>query len=410
VKTVGRELDVGAVLEGTVRRAGNRMRLTVQLTNVSNGKLLWTDSYEQEVEDVFVVQDSISRSIVEALKLKLTGGGNVRTAATPASQGTRNLEAYDLYLRGRYLWARRGEGSIRRSLSLFEQAMTEDPNFARAYAGFAMAASVLPMYALMESDSIIPAGLAAGRRAVELDPNLADAHLGLANVLQYQFAWQEAEQHYKRALELDPSNATAHQWYGDYLYVTGRVGDAVAPLKRATELDPLSAVAHNDYAYGLLLSGRLKEAEASLRTALELDSGFDFAYSQLSAVLVEQGRLGEAFKAMSRVDSIQAAGIIADRVRDPEGAAAAFARSHARVSSLKHNEMLLAQLHGFYGNADSAIYWLNRGVDKREGTLFSTSTPCNRAFAALSDDPRLHAVLRRMGVERCQLKPTGRLN
>jgi tetratricopeptide (TPR) repeat protein len=166
-------------------------------------------------------------------------------------------------------------------------------------------------------------------------------------------------------------------------------------------------VAHNDYAYGLLLSGRLKEAEASLRTALELDSGFDFAYSQLSAVLVEQGRLGEAFKAMSRVDSIQAAGIIADRVRDPEGAAAAFRRSHARVSSLKHNEMLLAQLHGFYGNADSAIHWLNRGVDKRDGTLFSTSTPCNRAFASLRDDPRFHAVLRRMGVERCQLRATG---
>ncbi|MGK2962352.1 MAG: protein kinase domain-containing protein [Gemmatimonadaceae bacterium] len=409
VKTVGRELDVGAVLEGTVRRAGNRMRLTAQLTNVSNGKLLWTDSYEQEVEDVFVVQDSISRSIVEALKVKLTGGGNVRTA-TSSSQGTRNLEAYDLYLRGRYLWARRGEGSIRRSLTLFEQAMAADPNFARAYAGFAMAASVLPMYAVMESDSITPAGIAAGRRAVELDPNLSDAHLGLANSLIYRFAWKEAEQHFKRALELDPSNATAHQWYGDYLYVTGRAGDAVPQLKRAAELDPLSAVVHNDYGFVLLLSGRLKEAEASLRKGLELDSGFIWAYVQLSQVLLQQGRRAEAFNLMSRVDSFQVAGILVNRSINPEGAAGAFRNLHAHISSLRHNESLLAQLHGSHGNADSAIHWLNRAVDKRQGNLFSTSVPCNPAFAAVKDDPRFNAVLRKMGVERCQLKPTGRLN
>jgi tetratricopeptide (TPR) repeat protein len=159
---------------------------------------------------VFALQDSITRSIVEALKVKLTGDA-AATTAVASSQGTRNREAYDLYLRGRYLWARRGEESIRKSLALFEQAIAADPAFARAHAGFAMAASVLPMYAFMESDSIVPAGIAAGRRAVELDAKLADAHLGLANTLLYNFAWKEAEQHFKTALTLDPDKPTANQ-------------------------------------------------------------------------------------------------------------------------------------------------------------------------------------------------------
>jgi len=409
VKAVGRELDVGAVLEGTVRRAGNRMRLTAQLTNASNGKLLWTDSYEQQVEDVFAVQDSITQSIVAALKVKLGGeAAPLRTAST--SQGTRNLDAYDLYLRGRYLWARRGEESIRKSIGLFEQAIEADPQFARAHAGLAMAASVLPMYAQMRSDSITPIGLAAGRRAITLDPNLSDAHLGLANVLIYQLKWKEAEDHFKQALALDPANATAHQWYGDYLYVTGRVGDAIPRLRRAVELDPSSPVMQNDLGFALYIAGQFREAEAATRRSIELDPGFPFAYPTLGGALTGQGKLDSAlvFLSSQGTENPFAEQILAYRLLNrPVEARAAFEKLRSVTSQLKDGkEYGLGLAHGAIGNVDSALYWLNRAVDVKDGALFSGSISCHPAFDVLQSDVRYDAVLKRMGAVRCRRKLT----
>lgn len=404
VKTVGKELDVGAVLEGTVRRAGNRLRLTAQLTNVSNGKLLWTDSYEQQVEDVFALQDSITRSIVEALKVKLSGNAT-STVAVTASQGTRNREAYDLYLRGRFLWARRGAESIRKSLKLFEQAVAADPNFARAHAGFAMAAGVLPMYAFMKSDSIVPAGLAAGRRAVELDPKLADAHLGLALLLSYDFSWKEADQRFKTALALDPENPTAHQWYGDYLYVTGRAGDAVPVLERAVELDPLSAVMRGDLGYGLELAGRYAEAASAARWALDLDSTHFFAASTLGQALIGQGKLDSviALGAGSEGSNLVPLIVAYRKSNRPAESAAVFARARSTIARHKNGIAYpMAMIHAAAGNTDSAFYWLNRAVDLKDGALAANSITCDNTLASLQSDPRFDALLRRLGVMRCQ--------
>src|SRR5688572_3281076 len=414
VKNVGRELDVGAVLEGTVRRAGNRLRLTAQLTNASSRKLLWTDSYEQQVEDVFALQDSITRSIVEALKVKLTGDAATASAGT-ASQGTRNIEAYDLYLRGRYLWARRGEKSIRKSLRLFEQAIAADPEFARAHAGFAMAGSVLPQYTFMRSDSIIPAAIAAGRRAVALDPNLSDAHLGLAYGLMSDFKWKEAEQHFKRALELEPGNAAAHQWYGDFLYVTGRMREALAPLERAVELDPLSPVMNNDYAFALSYAGRHTEAEVVHMRTMELDSSLVWVYGNLANTLISQGKLDSALKVMNARagDAVILVPMITiyRRLNRPAEAAAQLERIRARLAPFKHGASYTrANAHASMGNTDSAFYWINRSIDEKEGQLFSNSLPCEPHMVSLRSDPRFDAALRRMGVSRCQTQqsPTRR--
>ena len=402
VRKVGSDLDVGAVIEGTVRRSGDRLRLTAQLTSAADGKILWTDSYEQKVEDIFAVQDSITKAIVAALKLRLGGQG---APVATASQGTRNLEAYDLYLRGRYLWERRGEAAIRQAIKHFESAIVLDPGFARAHAGLAMGASVLPMYSEIRSDSITSIGVRAGRKAIELDPNLADAHLGLANNLNYEFKWGESEKHFRRALELDPENATAHQWYGDYLYIIGRLKDAIPELQQAVKLDPMSAVMQNDLGMSLHMAGRNAEAIAMLSRAMEIDSVFQFARSNLAVALAGAGNLDSA---LAIVDKPGGAVVVTkmDLLRRNGRANEAmqlFKTIHPRFAPIAdRNRMAMAYLHAGVGNADSTFYWLNKAIDVREGQLFAASFPCWPMFDFVNSDPRWDAALARMKVGRCQ--------
>lgn len=177
---VGHALDVGGVIEGTARRFGGPLKLTAQLTDVRSGKIVWADSCEQQAQDVFAVEDTIAKAIVAALQLRLNPR-DAKPAGVTNAQGTSDLAAYDLYLRAEYLLARRGK-SFYSALKLFEQATETDPKFARAYAGYAMAASVLPGYSKTPADSIVPLGLRAAKRAIDIDRNLADAHLGMANL------------------------------------------------------------------------------------------------------------------------------------------------------------------------------------------------------------------------------------
>ena len=405
VKRVGKELDVGAVIEGTVRRSGNRIRLTAQLTNAASGKMLWTDSYEQTVEDIFAVQDSIVQAIVSALKIRL-GEQQSRLSAASASQGTRNSEAYDLYLRGRYLWERRGEDAIRQAIKRFESAIALDPGFARAHAGLAMAASVLPMYGPIRSDSITTIGVRAGRKAIELDPNLADAHLGYANNLIYAFNWSEAERHFKLALELEPENATAHQWYGDYLYVNGRLKEALPEVERAAKLDPLSAVMQNDYGTTLLMYGRNAQAATVISRALEIDSAFRFGRANLAVAVAAQGHVDSALALVANdrqgAGSIWSIKFLRQKGLTKEAARRFDVVRQAMAPDADRNRMGMAFLHSAVNNADSTFYWLNKAIDARDGQIFAGSVPCYPAFQFLYSDPRWDSALARMKVGRCR--------
>jgi TolB-like protein/tetratricopeptide (TPR) repeat protein len=402
IKEVARELDVETIVEGTLRRSGNRMRLTAQLTDAATGRMLWTDSYEQQVDDVFAVQDSITQSIVQALKVKLAGTPATLAGIT-TSQGTRNTQAYDLYLRGRYLFGKRGEHGLRQSLKHFGSAIALDPGFARAHAALAMSASVLPQYSTVATDSIIPIGLRAAEKALELQPDLADAHLGLANNLIYDFRWSDAESHFKRALQLDPANATAHQWYGDFLYVTGRAGDALPELQKAAELDPYSALMRNEVGMAFAMRGQYEEAIRELERALELDSSFTFVANNYSLVLAESGRLDSAMKIKSppslltdfaRISLLNRAG------RDQE-ARELFRKTMAATPDNAPASVRM-YLHAAIENRDSTVYWLNKAIDERSGSLVATSMPCNPYMRFILDDPRWLQALQRMKVGKCQ--------
>ena len=267
---IGKALNVGRVLEGTVQRDGSRLRVTARVTNTDDGFMVWSDMFERTLKDVFAVQDEISGAIANALGSQLAP---VTVASSAESErGTQDDVAYDLYLRGRHFFEERGEPALRRALDLFQQSVKKDPNFARGYAGIAGVYSVLPLYSAASTDQVFDPGFAAASRAIALDTSLAQAYASRGVLLGMRWRWVESDRDLQRAIALDPKSSSAHQWYGEQLMVRNRPNDAVAHLKRAAELDPVSPVIASSYGMALAMAQRDVEAVAQARRAIELDS------------------------------------------------------------------------------------------------------------------------------------------
>jgi TolB-like protein len=267
---IGTALNVGKVLEGTVQRDGNRLRVTARVTNTDDGFMVWSDMFERELKDVFAVQDEISASIADALGAQMSEAA----AATQPDRGTNDDVAYDLYLRGRHFFEQRGEASLRRALDLFTQATRRDRTFALAYAGIAGVYSVLPLHSRTTTESVYIPALEAASKAIELDSTLAEAYAARAQVQLPRWRWNEAEADLRKAIAIDPRFAQGHQWLGELLLVRNRVPEALATLKRASELDPVSPVIASSYSMALSLARRDADAVAQARRGVDLDSSF----------------------------------------------------------------------------------------------------------------------------------------
>jgi serine/threonine-protein kinase len=288
---VGRALGVDGIITGSVRRAGGRLRVSVQLADASTGLVRWSDSYEREARDVFAVQDDITRAVVEALRVTLAGGAP--RAGEASGRGTTSAEAYDLYLRALYLYQRRGSG-LRQAEDYLEQAIGRDPSFARANALLALVLLVKPYYVPVGPADILPRASAAAQRAVALDSALADAHAALGTVLTTSSRWSGAEAEFRRALALDPTTAETHLRYGTMLLFLGRIREGLAALERARALDPLSPVIAAYLGHALALAGRLDESLVEGRRALDLDPTGVATYGNLVLDYVAAGRLADA--------------------------------------------------------------------------------------------------------------------
>ena len=405
-REVGRELGVGVVLEGTVRRAAGRLRLTAQLTSVAGGHVLWAEKYERAVGDVFAVQDDIARSIVEALRPRLVDGSD-SARATITVAGTRDLEAHEHYLRARYLWARRTR--LTEAMALLRQAIARDPNYADAYAALAAVYVTLPDWAQASVDTTHPRTVEYAERALALDSTRAEAHAALASTYMTQRRFDEAEREYRLAIALDPGSTTAHLWYALHLSGRGRAEEALAELRRAHELDPLSPNILGWYAQALATAGRAPEAERRLRALIATEPELWTGYAQLAAVLAAVGRgaeaqayadsamrlggaatakhqyaLGVAGLAYARGGRVADARRMLERVRllvGPRDERGAW--SHAEA-------MILIGL----GQPDSALAVLRREVDRGHVTMlnFAAITP---ALVPLHSDPRYTDLFRR---------------
>ena len=271
VRSVGKELHVDAVLEGTVQRLNDRLRVTTQLTRTSDGVALWSDRYERGTRDLFAVQDDITRAIVGQLRLTL-GGGATPAGARPIVAGTSNLAAYESYLRGVYLLEHRGPG-VAKAVEYFEDAIGKDSMFARAFGTLSEALELMPYFSPTPAVSVESRAVAAARRALALDSATAEAHIGLGLALDHAFRWQDAEVEYRHAIALDSMSAVAHLQYGRHLMNRGRIPPALPELRRATELDPVSGTAFVWLAHAYSLSGMHDSAMAIGQRAREVDPG-----------------------------------------------------------------------------------------------------------------------------------------
>jgi serine/threonine-protein kinase len=295
IKEIGARLGVGFVLEASVRRAGNRLRVAAALVNVEDDSTLWSETYERQREDVFAVQDEITQSIVETITEAL-GLGHLR-GATPMQQ-PRSLEAYDLYLLGRHHWYKRTGDSMRRALELFQQAVAADPTYAPAYSGIADASALLASWQFATAKDMYPEAVTAARRALELDDTLADAHASLGFVkLNWEWDWNGALEEFQRAIALNPSHEAAHRWLSAFLAGIGRDDEAVPIALRAIELDPISVLPRMNLAIIHVLAWRFEDAAAELRRVLEKDPGFVRAYAFLACSLSFLERHDEAIAA-----------------------------------------------------------------------------------------------------------------
>ncbi|MGE5748937.1 MAG: tetratricopeptide repeat protein, partial [Gemmatimonas sp.] len=392
---IGMRLNVGFLLEASVRRAGNRLRMTAQLVDVETDSMLWSETYERQLEDVFAVQDDITRSIVrtitEALQL-----GHLR-GAEPVQQA-RSLEAYDLYLLGRHHWYKRTEASMRRALELFDQAISADPAYAPAYSGIADASAVLASWQFASAEENYPRAAAAARRALELDPASADAHASLGFVkLNWEWDWKGALHELTRAIELNPSHETAHRWLSAFLAGIGQTAEALPIARRAAELDPISVLPNMNLGIVHLLAWRYEQAEAEFRSVIDKDPTFARAYGFLAWSLSMLGRHDEALAAAR-------AGV--ERAnRHPMflyilGAVLAVSGQTDEARTIFEpilpglEPIYVASVHATLGEESAALEALERGAETRSDWMYSVGT--QPWFREYHGHPRFTALLERL--------------
>ena len=397
----GRELGVDAVLVGNIQRAGERLRVTVQLLRVTDGTPLWGETFDTPFTDIFAVQDSISVQVLDALTVRLSGEEQARLH----KRYTENAVAYEAYLKGRYFWNKRDAQSFKTAIGYFKQATDNDPNYALAYAGLADCYNLFPGFASQSPKDYFPLAEAAAAKALSLDETLAEAHTSLAWVkLNYYWDWAGAEREFQRALKLNPNYTTAHQWYGLFLVVRERFDEALRELQTAQQLDPLSLAIGSDLGKALFYARRYEESERQLRKLVELDQKYTPAHYHLRRVYLQQGRFREAIAEGQAVVALQ-----------PENPAmvSALAQAYALAGQRAEALKLLAQLqtmaqthyvqpsqivmlYADLGQKEEAFAWFEQAFQDRDINL--PTLKIEPQFDPLRADPRYAAVLQRTGL------------
>jgi TolB-like protein/DNA-binding winged helix-turn-helix (wHTH) protein/Tfp pilus assembly protein PilF len=400
VPEIAREVGVDAVVEGTVTRAGGRIRVIAQLV-AADDHHVWGESFEQPLEDILVLQRRVAESIADEIggRLDLT----VSTAATDRPQV--QPEAHAAYLRGRHVVEERTESSLRRAVTLFEQAIAIEPEWAEPWLGLADATNLLANYGYRPSNEARPEARQAALNALERDPDLAEAYTALA-LVEAEFDWQfaAAEMHFKHALELNPSSATSHSWYGHFLVSQGRLDDALREMQRAHRLDPLSPIMEANIGWFHLYAGEIELAEERLRETISYEPGFGVTHYYLGILLSTQNRHAEARSELERAVEISGG---ADYAR--AALAFALARSgdldaarsiqadleqEARTRYVSPVSLVIAAVG--LGDRDTAFAQLQRAYDERKGWLLHIRY--DPTVADLRADPRFAELTRAIGL------------
>ena len=372
LREIARELNVDAVVEGTVFRSGDQVRITAQLIEAASDKHLWSQSYEGEVRDTLALQSKVAKAIAEQVRINL----NPQEQATLKSIKVVKPEAYESYLKGRYFWNKRTADGLKVALAYFNQSIEEDPTFARAYSGLADTYALLGdwEYAVMSPAEALPKAKAAAIKALELDSTLGEAHNSLAFSLDV-FDWNldSAGKEFRRAIELNPGYATAHQWYASHLIVLGRNAEAISEMRKAESLDPLSLIMGADLAEFLVISHSYDESIRESRKTIEMDPNFALAHNQLGQAYLQKHMLDDATAELLK--AVQLSGNSPTCMANLARAYVASGRRSEAVallndlkrrsnSSYSHASEIAA-VYTALADTDQAMSWLQRGYEER---------------------------------------------
>ena len=397
---VARELDVDAIVEGTVVRSGDRLRIATQLLDARQDRHLWAQSFESDLKDVPALQDKIASEIAKQVQFTLTSREKMR----PSSERPVKPEAYEEYLRGEYLLSRMTPDSVGKAARYFEQAIERDPYYSSAYAKLAGSYQILGNMGVMPKGVSYREAASLNARALELDPQSAAAHAVRAwKLLSYDLDFVAAGAEFKRAVELNPNLPESRQGLGDYYATMGQMREAVLEVQRAREVDPLSVIVNSDLCRMLIFARRYEEALAQCKANADLNPGASGPYWWLGVLYAVQGMDAKAVSAFLRESSVSgdtpSTGVALERgarTSGLEGAWRAWLQIHSgSIKSGKQDPMDVAQAYAFLGNTDMAVTWLERAVAARSyGVTFIRVDP---TFDGLRSDPRFVALLARLG-------------
>jgi TolB-like protein/DNA-binding winged helix-turn-helix (wHTH) protein/Flp pilus assembly protein TadD len=400
---IARELNVDAVVEGTVLRSGDQVRITAQLIEASSDKHLWSQSYEGELRDTLALQNQVARAIADQIRINL----NPQEQAALKIVKVVNPQAYESYLKGRYFWNKRTADGLKVALAYFNQAVEEDAKYAQAYSGLADTYALLGdwQYAVMTPKQALPKAKAAAIKALELDNALGEAHNSLAFCMDgFDWDFDAAGREFRRAIELNPGYATAHHWYSWHLALVGNYDEAIVEMRKAENLDPLSLIINADLAELLVLAHSYDESIRQSRKTLEMDPNFALAHNQLGQAYLQKQMLDDAVAELEKAARLSGGSptVIANLAR-------AYAGSGKRNETVKLLNDLkkrsspgysraseIAVIYASLGDSGQAMSWLERSYEER----FNPGVLLRPGFDPLRSDPRFQDLVRRIGLPR----------
>jgi tetratricopeptide (TPR) repeat protein len=396
---IARELNVDAVVEGSVMRSGDQVRITAQLIQAPADKHLWAESYEGNLRDTLALQKEVARNIAEQIRIEVTP----REQAALKSVKAIDPEAYEAYLKGRYFWNKRTADGLKKAVDYFNQAIVKDPNYAAAYSGLADTYALLGdwQYAVMTPKEAMPRAKAAAIKALELDDSLGEAHASLAFCLDgFDWNFEAADREFRRAIELSPNYATGHHWYSWHLALLGRNSEAIAEMTKAENLDPLSLIINADLAELFLIAHFPDEATEQSRKTIEMDPNFAFGHNQLAQVYLQKHMFPEAIAELEK--AIQISG---GSPTFTANLARAYAATNKKVEALGLLNDLkrssapgnayaaeIAMIYAALGDKDQAMVWLEKGYEER----FNPGVLLRPGLDPLRSDPRFQELIRRI--------------
>ncbi|HLF47231.1 MAG TPA: tetratricopeptide repeat protein [Chitinophagaceae bacterium] len=402
VRKIGENLGVANILEGSIRKSGNTIRITAQLIEVSNGTHLWSETYDRQMQDVFAIQDEISKMIVDILKIKLSG----KQTNLLAGSFTKNPEAHEDYLKGRYHWNTRTDEGLKKAIGYFEDAIKKDSNYAAAYSGLADTYLTLYDYGLMSIDESTLKAKDAAQRALMINENLAEAHNSLAHINLHEWKWESAEEGFRKAITLDPGYILAHHWYALCLTAVGKTNEAVTQMEKARELDPLSTRINADLGMAYLSAGRYDEAIAQEQKTMELNPksagarwirGMAYQQKKMFEQAIKDYR--DALELSPGNSNILAAlGHVYASSGNTSAAHKILDSLYVKNKKEPVSPFFFALVYAGLNDKENALKWLEKSYEEKSGSVrYLKMEP---RLQNLRKEPRYIALMKKIGLEK----------